>query len=390
MHITSHALPDEVDITIIGGGPVGALMALRLIESGHNVLLIEAREEQINDPRALALSWSSVEILQKLGVWDKTLSATAMDTIHVSQQHSIGQTCLYAHESNIPHLGYVVGFSALLKNMHAQLAQSTTPCAFGIKLKRVTFESTCATLTLETLNNTEHTLRTQLVIMADGGKPIDGLLTDYHHKDYQQTAIVSHIDIETPHQHIAYERFSKDGPIALLPCQDGFALIWTQTPEKAREKLALEETAFLEALQSCFKYRAPTLKKLGPVHTFPIRMKALKPSRIERIIYIGNGAQTLHPIAGQGLNLGIRDAVTLSRLLYQTEKDELGLQAMLKNYHDRRRKDRALMLHFTDLLVESFAKSGPFLNPLRSMGLFLLNQQPALKKQFAKYMLFGF
>lgn len=389
MFLSPDALPTITDIAIIGGGPVGALTALRLSQSGHRVLLIEAQKNLSHDPRALALSWSSVNTLKNVNAWSANTAATPIQTVHISQKASMGRTLIHAHECEIDALGYVVAYSTLIKTMHEQLADSPITCISGAKLQKIIELDDTVDLHIET-ETASSVLTARLVIFADGGGNVEGLETDYYAKDYGHSAIVSTINILDSHQHIAYERFTKEGPLALLPYHDQFALIWSQPTHRAKELLSYDEKSFLHTLQKQFNQRIPTLTGIGPRYSFPLSMKQLKSHPSPHIICIGNAAQTLHPIAGQGLNVGIRDAITLAHLLEHIPKEKLGHPTTYARYQALRNKDRSFMLGFTDLLVEGFSKNWPLISPLRSMGLLLLNQQPFLKKQLVKHMLFGF
>jgi 2-octaprenyl-6-methoxyphenol hydroxylase len=389
MLISADLLPDYTDITIIGGGPVGALMALRLEQSSHSVLLVEAQASIIDNPRTLALSWGTIEALQQAGVWNDALPATPIHQVHISQADSIGRTLLKATDFTLPALGYVIRYDDLLRVIQYHLAQRQSPCAMGVQVKHINPLARYTQLKLQA-GNREHTLTTRLVIMADGGRFTDKLKVTRSVKDYRQMATISTVSVANPHQYIAYERFTPEGPLALLPHKQDFALIWTQTPEQTASHLALDDQAFLAALQKRFKGRAPEFTALKERYTFPLTMKSLKRPFLPNLVFIGNAAQTLHPIAGQGLNLGIRDALTLSRILYSTPQHQLGEASMLTRYYHQRRTDTYLMLGFTDLLVESFHRDWPLFKSIRSLGLTLLDQQPLLKKQLGKSMIFGF
>ena len=383
------SLPTKIDIAIIGGGPVGAFTALRLAQSGHQVVLIEARKTPASDPRTLALSWSNVKLLEEIKVWHSSLAVNPIHSVHVSQKDSLGRTLIQANEYDLPALGYVVEYFKLMQHMYAQLEDSPIHCLFGIPLREIKVLENQCQLMIE-VEGTLSTLHASLVIFADGGGQVTGLNSEYFVKDYAQSALLSTLTLTEPHQNIAYERFTQDGPLALLPYGDQFALIWSQPTEKMQLLLDSEEELFLQTVQQQFNYRLPPLTTLGPRYHFPLFMKRLKSSLSSRVICIGNAAQTLHPIAGQGLNLGLRDAVTLARLLEYTPQNELAHPQTIKRYSALRHKDKALMLGFTNLLAEGFAKNWPLLKPLRSLGLLILDQQPFLKRRLAKYMLEGF
>ena len=222
MLLTPLTLPSYSDITIIGGGPVGAFLALRLEHSGHSVLLIEANDKLADDPRTLALSWGSVAALQQAGIWDATLPATAIHSVHVSQMGSLGRTLLHATELDLEALGYVVRYQNLMQAMQKRLKQSQLSCVLGTHVKQVTPLSRYAKISV-CKGEAEHTLISRLVIIANGGQLTEGLDIAYHSKDYHQSAIISTLATETPHKNTAYERFPQDGSLALLPHQECFS-----------------------------------------------------------------------------------------------------------------------------------------------------------------------
>jgi 2-octaprenyl-6-methoxyphenol hydroxylase len=389
MLISADGLPDYTDITIVGGGPIGALMALRLEQSGHRVLLLEAQANLIDNPRTLALSWGTIEALQQLGIWQANFPATPIHQVHISQADSIGRTLLKATDFNLPALGYVVRYDDLLRAIQPHLQQAQLQYAMGVQVNHIHPLSSYTRLTLQAQHKT-HTLTTRLVIMADGGGFTEALPVTQYTKNYRQMATVSTVSIATPHHFIAYERFTPQGPLALLPHHQDFALVWTQTPEETAFHLTLPDEAFLAALQKRFKGRAPEFTALKTRYTFPLAMKSLKKPFLPHLVFIGNAAQTLHPVAGQGLNLGIRDVLTLSRVIHTTLQHQLGTPQMLTRYYKARRTDTYLMLSFTDVLADYFYRDWPLLKSLRSVSLTLLEQQPHLKKQLGKSMLFGF
>jgi 2-octaprenyl-6-methoxyphenol hydroxylase len=390
MLIDFKQLPSHCDITIIGGGPVGMFTALRLAQSGYRVLVVEAQNSQPDTARTLALSWHSAQALQQLQAWDS--SATAIAHIHISQAHSVGRILLHAADIDLPALGYIVRYNTLCNTLHHAL-QHTVPDEIayvaGAAVTDIQRTARYAQLTLQS-EQQEHKLSTRLVIVADGGKAATLLNVARQVKDYRQVAIVSTVKVASSHQQTAYERFSTAGSIALLPDQHNFALIWTQTLAQAVTSLQLSEDAFLNQLRLQFQGRTPHLSHVGQRLSIPLFMTQLTQPYLPRCVFIGNAAQTLHPVAGQGLNLGLRDAMTLSRLLIHSPKQELGEVAQLQRYHQQRKLDTRLMLGFTDGLVNYFGQEKSYLKPLRSLGLSLIEQYPLLRAQLEKKMVFGF
>ncbi|UXY15094.1 FAD-dependent monooxygenase [Chitiniphilus purpureus] len=387
-----HAPPlaDHIDIAIVGGGPVGALLAARLARTGHRALLLEARTGVEADPRALALSHASREALESLGLWDDAaLQATAIEQVHVSQAGSLGRVRLCASELGLPALGYVVGYAALAGTAQQRLQARGCAVALGCRVEAIRRLTRFAELRLTTPTG-PHTLTCRLVVLADGGGLVEQLDDVARQvKPYAQHAVLATLTPNTSHHGIAHERFADDGPLALLPRGRDFNLVWTQTPEAAEARLALSDQDFLAEIGARLGGRVAGFSAVGPRASFALALKTLDRVVARRVALIGNAAQTLHPVAGQGLNLGLRDAATLADVLCAVGPAHLGEPETLARYARLRRKDAGLVTAFTDSLITLFDSPAPWLKHGRSLGLLALDQIAPLRRGFAARMVYG-
>jgi 2-octaprenyl-6-methoxyphenol hydroxylase len=383
---------DHVDIAIVGGGPVGAALAAGLDGSGLSVAILEARVLQNQkleapDPRALALSEGTRLILDRLGVWNALLPhATAIESIHVSQRGSLGRAVLTAQDAGAPALGYVAEYG----DLYAALAARMTPCdAMLLTGARVTAVKATAGYGMVGYqhNGAEKTLTAGLVVLSEGGKSLPAALRE--DKDYGQSAVVCTVKTEQPHDHRAYERFTPEGPIALLPLGEDYALVWTTPNSQLEARLALTEAEFLVQLQSAFSDRQGRFLAASPRAAFPLKLALAAASPSPRIVRIGNAAHTLHPVAGQGFNLGVRDAWKLAATILDTPRERLGEAAFTQRYEKTRHFDIAGGSLMTDVLVEAFSNEQFLLKHARGAALALLDLAPPLKTLFARKMMFG-
>lgn len=381
-------LPDHVDILIVGGGPVGALLAQRLAGSAFSTLLVEARPAAQDDPRALALSFASQTILDNTGLWDASLAASPIESVHVSQQGTLGRLALNAAELDLPQLGCVVGYGALATHLRQCLIDGPAAFATAEVTELKLLDGYAQAKLLQ--NEHPHLLTARQVVLADGGRlasQLPGLRQ--HTKPYHQHAILALLTPASPHHNTAWERFADDGPLALLPYGEQLALVWTQSPEKAAARLAMQDADFLTELNAQLGKRAPELIAVGPRSSFPLALKTMSKVVGKRCVLIGNAAQTLHPVAGQGLNLGLRDADTLAQLLIGSDPLELGTPAQLDRYARLRRSDTGAVIGFTDGLIELFRPDFAPLKHARSLGLLALDLVGPARRAVAKSLVFG-
>lgn len=363
------------DVLIVGGGPVGGVLALGLRGSGLNVTVLEAREapEPQSDPRAIALSEGSRLILQRLGVWEALVPhAAPIRTIHISQKGRFGRTLLRASDYDKPVLGYVVGYRELAASINNALEQSGATVLRGARATRLEPGQANCRVTYER-DNTENTVEAQLAAVADGGRSLQGLPGMVREvKEYGQSALVAMVKTENPHNGVAYERFTPQGPVALLPWGErDFALVWTNPPEQAEALCQLDEAVFLQQLQTHFGERVGAFLAASGRAAYPLKLAKMKPNTAPHLVVIGNAAQTLHPVAGQGFNLGIRDAWELANLA--READMVGSPEMLGQYMHNRRWDTGGGMFFTDFLVRAFSNDWPGLGHVRGAALALLD-----------------
>jgi 2-octaprenyl-6-methoxyphenol hydroxylase len=379
-------------IGIIGGGPVGTTLALALAQKGVKTILLEARAKggAYPDGRALALSYGTKLILERLGVWDKILSkVTPINTIHISQKDSLGRSILKAHEHHLPSLGYVVSYGALSAALdEVLLTQNNIQILYESEVTSITPQADAIQITYQTQGEVLQ-LTAELAVLADGGRSINeiaGLIREV--KEYGHDALVAKVVTELLHHNIAYERFTPQGPMALLPNGDEFSLVWTGKAEEIQSLLDLDDATFLAQLHHHFGDRVGQFKKVSKRMTFPLRLATLKPAYLPHLAIIGNAAQTMHPVAGQGFNVGIRDASELAEQVAHATAD-LGSEEMLKAYAEARANDTQRGLMFTDFLVNTFSNELIGLNALRAKGLSLLDMIKPIKHFVVNKMSYG-
>jgi 2-octaprenyl-6-methoxyphenol hydroxylase len=380
----------QFDIAIIGGGPVGAALALALRDSKLKVCMLEARpaDSASQDARALALSYGSRLLLNRLGVWDSLQNVSDIRTIHISQKQSFGRAVLHAAEMNVPELGYVLPYPALQDALTDALRNSAVASIYGASVTQLGNSDNHAVINYQQ-NGTEHTLHARLAIVADGGK----LLAQQYPpevRDYGQSALITHITCSTPHANTAFERFTPQGPLALLPFKEGYELVWTAPHQAAQEMLAWDDATFLRELQQHFGDRVGEFLTASKRTCFPLGLRrAPLQTPMPHVVLLGNAAQTLHPVAGQGFNMGLRDAWELAQEILDAAPDALGTEAMLAAYRSHRRTDREAGIRFTDGLVRLFSNDLPGLSAGRAAALTALDCLPFVKKFVAKRMMFG-
>ena len=381
---------DTFDIAIIGGGPVGASLALALRDSDLKVCVLEARPATIasNDARALALSYGSRLLLERIGIWNALHDVSSIRTIHISQRQSFGRAMLRAKELNVPELGYVLPYPALQDALDSALQHSGINSICGANVTRLQGELESAIIEYQQ-GGVQRTLNTRLAVVADGGK----LLAQQYPpevRDYGQSALITHITCSAPHAEMAYERFTAQGPVALLPFQTGYELVWTAPHQLAQEMLAWDDTKFLGELQLHFGDRVGDFFTVGLRTCFPLGLKrAPQLAPMPHTVLLGNAAQTMHPVAGQGFNMGLRDAWELAQKILDAAPEALGADTMLAAYRNQRRTDREAGIRFTDGLVRLFSNDLPLVSAGRAAALSALDCLPFAKQFVAKRMMFG-
>lgn len=373
----------QVDILIIGGGLTGATLMLALADMGYSTLLVEAkpfsnRIQADFDARSLALAPATVRILQMLGVWSHLEAyATPIDTIHVSEQRSFGSARLQG-EQHAP-MGHVVEMQYINKALHHLLDHRYILAPTTL----VALDDEKTTATIQT-SDEQMQVQAKLIVAADGAdscvRQLCGLATKI--KDYDQQAIIANIGLARPHHHYAYERFTSSGPLAMLPLTNArSSLVWALRPKTAAQLMAYNEAEFLKALQKEFGYRLGRFVKMGQRVIYPLRQVVMTQQIKGSVVFVGNAAHTLHPVAGQGFNLGLRDVATLAQCIAQD-----GLSPdMLQRYQRTRRHDQMAITQFTDGLVELYTRKLPGLAAIRSAGLVAFDNIPLLKNVLVRY-----
>ena len=381
----------QFDVAIVGGGPVGAALAIALRDTRLSVVVLEARTEAraSNDLRTLAMSHGSRLILERLGIWSRLEPVTPIEWIHVSQQGGFGRALLRAEEAGVPALGYVVRYAQLQQAFGNALQSGNTTLTAGAEVTgmRSTDKGVCIDFLRQ---GAAQTINARLLVIADGGASAS-LRADakIRTRDYGQHAVVGLVETSREHQRKAYERFTPEGPIALLPFENRYALVWTAPPAAAVRLETLRETDFLAQLQRQFGDRAGRFSSIEARARFPLTLRYVIDPVRSRAVMLGNAAQALHPIAGQGFNLGLRDAWELGEILQQPLAVDPGADDCLAQYRATRRGDRRHGIALTHSLVRIFSNDHAPLRATRGAALALLDVMPAVKHAFVQRMMFG-
>jgi 2-octaprenyl-6-methoxyphenol hydroxylase len=379
----------EFDVAIAGGGMVGASLALALAATPLRVVVIEAvaadsLEQPSFDDRSTALGNGARRILQTLGVWEQIeQQAAPIREIHVSDAGHFGFARLCAAEHGLSAFGYVVSNRTLGSALWRALTEARRVSV--LRPARVSgVEPGSGTTTLRVLPG-ERRLQARLLVAADGAhsliKQAAGLGSQQ--RSYQQTAIVASVSTDRAAHGIAYERFTERGPIALLPRADcGYTVVWSAPSDSAAELSNGDDEHFVRELQQAFGWRAGRILSVGTRACYPLSLVQAEAVARDRVALIGNAAQTLHPVAAQGFNLGLRDVATLAELIAGV--DDPGAEPVLREYARRRQVDRRGMVAFTDTLVSLFATGGRAGARLRDLGLLLFDLSPIAKQALSR------
>ena len=347
--------PLDYDIAICGAGPAGMALAALLAKRGvapGRIALIDARtlQQAGNDPRSLALSHGSRQILEDIGCWP--VPATAIHQIHVSRRGQFGRSVIDREEHKLEALGYVSRYGALVKELGAACERTGIAALRPVLVTGLDEQPGHVSIQIEEEGGARRTLSAAIVVQAEGGLFGEQQAKSMQ-RDYGQTAIIAQVRSSAPVAHHAYERFTEQGPLALLPQDDEYSLVWCVRHDTAQTLLGLEDAAFLRQLGEAFGTRVGSFTSASRRLAFPLGLNAGAQGSA-RVAAIGNAAQTLHPVAGQGLNLGLRDAAVLARLLAQGADP-----AMLAQYEGLRKDDRGLTVRLTDTMARVFANDSP-------------------------------
>ena len=383
------------DIIIIGGGLVGASLACALHHSALRIGVIEASPlasstQPNHDDRTLALAYGSKRIFEAIGVWDELApNVTPIARIHISDRGHFGATRLSAAEAQLPALGYTVAHlvlgAALLKTLQGSESIEWL-CPAEMTAIHVAPESAVVSVRHD---NQDKTLTARLVIAADGthsvvrqAMGITAARTEYH-----QTAIVTNVTPSLPHANTAYERFTDTGPLALLPLADNrCAVVWSAREEQAKTLLGWSDAEFIHQLQQRFGDRLGVFTRLGSRTSYPLALTRVPEQVRERIALIGNAAHTVHPVAGQGFNLGLRDVAALAEVVSDARHagEDIGELRVLRRYADWRRRDNQVTSAFTNGLIRVFSNNFFPLMLMRNAGLVAVDLLPGVKRGFVR------
>lgn len=391
------------DIVIAGGGMIGATLALALRPLGLRVAIVEAvarsAEAQPSfDDRSTALSRSTQRMYEAMGLWASVAAAsTPITRLHVSDRGRFGFSHIDAEEQGVEALGYVVINRVLGRVLQEALDSSRAAeviCPARIVDARVADDHVAVMLAGEAGGGRE--IRGKLLVAADGSRSTvrDMLGIGANHTAYGQTAIVGNLLTEKPMANCAYERFTRDGPLALLPLTEGRAgFVWTLADADARCAIELGDAEFLAGLQDAFGYRLGRFSKVGKRSAYPLALSKALRLTAPRAVLVGNAAHGLHPVAAQGFNLGLRDVATLcdcvADALRAANDDGVefdpGAAPLLERYADWRRSDQRKLVGFTDGLVRLFGRRTRPVRMLRNIGMLGFDLVPGVRSLFAKH-----
>jgi 2-octaprenyl-6-methoxyphenol hydroxylase len=375
------------DVAICGAGPVGmalaAMLARRGIE-GKRIALIDGKSlgQAISDPRSIALAWGSRLLLEEVGAWAGIGStATPIHQIHVSRRGHLGRSMMDRAEHDLEALGYVARYGDVVDALARACERAGVQVLRPLRVSGIDERPDGVLLHLDD----GRTLQARIAVQAEGG--VFGEQPDKTQtRDYGQTAVIARVSTSAPIAHRAFERFTDEGPLALLP-QDGadghqYALVWCVQPERAQHLLDLGEEGFLRELGEAFGERLGRFTKVSQRVAFPLGLNT-DPRATARTVAIGNAAQTLHPVAGQGLNLGLRDAAVLARLLAR----DMSPQA-IDRFKTEREADRSMVIRATDSMARVFAGQGPQ-QAVFGLALAALDTLKPARTLLAELMMFG-
>lgn len=388
---------NNYDVLIIGGGMVGASLACALAGQDLRIGLVEAAPLNVSehpgyDDRSIALAQGTRRIFQTLGLWDAlALTATPIRQIHISERGGIGFAHLDSRDQGVDALGYVAEARLIGAALRAQLPTlSGVDLLCPARLEQVVIKPEAAYATVHFFNEDRTVeIRARLLVAADGAQsPVrEQLGIAAVRWEYGQHAVIANITPTLPHENIAYERFTAAGPIALLPMSDQrCAVVCTVNDSEVPAVMALDDADFLSLVQERFGDRLGPFVRVGRRQSYPLFLLKAREHARARVAVIGNAAHTLHPIAGQGFNLGVRDVAALAEVVAEARRsgEDIGDLRVLSRYADWRRWDQRRTIAFTDALNRLFANPLWPVRAARNLGLLAFDLCPPLKRQFAR------
>ncbi|NNG25093.1 FAD-dependent monooxygenase [Telluria aromaticivorans] len=374
----------DVDVAICGAGPVGLALAafqVRRGVAGNRIALIDGKSlgQAITDPRSIALSWGSVQLLEEVRAWP--LPATPIHEIHVSRRGQLGRSLIDRAEHKLPALGYVARYGDVVDALARACQRAGVTTLRPARVEALDEEASGVVLRLDD----GRSVAAQVAVQAEGGV-FGQQESKAQQRDYEQTALIARVSVSDPIEYRAFERFTDEGPLALLP-QDGgdghgYALVWCMRPGRATDIQLLDDAGFLAQLGEAFGGRLGRFTATSARVAFPLGLNA-EARASARTVAIGNAAQTLHPVAGQGLNLGLRDAAVLARQLARGAGPDA-----ITAFMDQRHPDRRLTISLTDTMARAFTGTGP-LQPLLGLSLAALDIVKPARLLLADLMMFG-
>lgn len=394
------------DVVISGGGLSGSLMALSLagltnkIGESLSIAIVEASPISNNiplsfDDRVLALSHGTAAYLESLGAWDiLKKDAQAIKTIHISDQGHYGKARIVAKEHNVSALGYVVEMKRIGKSLLSALSEKKTKSNITWfapdSITAIQWQKSVVEIRL----SSGQQISAKLLLGCDGGHSVCRKLANISMTEvcYGQSALIANVSTSIPHHNVAFERFTQTGPIAMLPLSDSddgkgrCSLVWTLTPDLAQELITLNDSDFKVALEKTFGSWLGGITTVGKRDVYPLKLIQAQEQVYHRMVLIGNASHTIHPIAGQGFNLGVRDVQQLTQVIKSAiaNAEDIGRLSLLSLYADGRKNDHQQVISLTDSLVTLFSNKLPPLIAGRNIGLKVLNYVTPLKNALVK------
>ena len=385
------------DVLIAGGGMVGASLAVALSRLPLKIGLVEAYPlndvgQPAYDDRAIALSYGSSQILKGMGVWSSVeAAASAISSIHISDRGHFGATRLTAEQQKVPALGYLIQSRDYGKVLQQVLVDSDVSLLQPASVSGLLNDDSALEVSIQSNGKMPDIERvtTKLLVACDGAnsavRKMSGIESTVH--DYQQVAIIANISTSKPHKNQAFERFTEQGPIALLPMsKNRSSLVWTLSADNYQAILDLDDASFLRALGEAFGYRLGRFTKVGERSAFPLKLTTASHLVAPRVAIVGNAAHALHPVAGQGLNLALRDIADLAEQIAQAlnNDQDIGSMSVLHEYAEQRQSDTHTTVRYTDSLVKLFSNDNFLLGHARAVGLMAVDRLPIFRQLLAK------